>query len=316
MMSEPVVIGTRGSPLALWQADWVRAELEKIHPDLQVEIRKIVTSGDMFVQGPLSLLGGKGLFVKEIETALQRGEIDLAVHSMKDVPAEFAPGLGIGAVPPRQDPRDVFLSRNRVPIAEMPIGSRIGTSSLRRQSQLLHHFPGLRIVALRGNVDTRIRKLREGQELDGIVMAAAGLKRLSLEGQIDQFLETDFILPAIGQGALGIEIRLEDSRIRKLVVSLNDSNTAREIEAERALLKTVQGGCQVPVAAFARLQQGEIVLDGLVASLDGRRMVRDRVSADPEQAAALGVQLGEKLLAAGGREILQEIFAQGAGRGS
>jgi len=165
-------------------------------------------------------------------------------------------------------------------------------------------------------VDTRIRKLREGQELDGIVMAAAGLKRLSLEGQIDQFLETDFILPAIGQGALGIEIRLEDSRIRKLVVSLNDSNTAREIEAERALLKTVQGGCQVPVAAFARLQQGEIVLDGLVASLDGRRMVRDRVSADPEQAAALGVQLGEKLLAAGGREILQEIFAQGAGRGS
>jgi len=315
-MSEPVVIGTRGSPLALWQADWVRAELEKIHPDLQVEIRKIVTSGDMFVQGPLSLLGGKGLFVKEIETALQRGEIDLAVHSMKDVPAEFAPGLGIGAVPPRQDPRDVFLSRNRVPIAEMPIGSRIGTSSLRRQSQLLHHFPGLRIVALRGNVDTRIRKLREGQELDGIVMAAAGLKRLSLEGQIDQFLETDFILPAIGQGALGIEIRLEDSRIRKLVVSLNDSNTAREIEAERALLKTVQGGCQVPVAAFARLQQGEIVLDGLVASLDGRRMVRDRVSADPEQAAALGVQLGEKLLAAGGREILQEIFAQGAGRGS
>ena len=315
-MSEPVVIGTRGSPLALWQADWVRAELEKIHPDLQVEIRKIVTSGDMFVQGPLSLLGGKGLFVKEIETALQRGEIDLAVHSMKDVPAEFAPGLGIGAVPPRQDPRDVFLSRNRVPIAEMPIGSRIGTSSLRRQSQLLHHFPGLRIVALRGNVDTRIRKLREGQELDGIVMAAAGLKRLSLEGQIDQFLETDFILPAIGQGALGIEIRLEDSRIRKLVVSLNDSNTAREIEAERALLKTMQGGCQVPVAAFARLQQGEIVLDGLVASLDGRRMVRDRVSADPEQAAALGVQLGEKLLAAGGREILQEIFAQGAGRGS
>lgn len=315
-MSEPVVIGARGSPLALWQANWVRGALETARPELRIEIRKIVTSGDMFVQGPLALAGGKGLFVKEIEMALQRGEIDLAVHSMKDVPAEFPPGLGIGAIPPRQDPRDVFLSRRRIPITEMPAGSRIGTSSLRRQCQLLHHFPGFRIVALRGNVDTRIRKLREGQELDGIVMAAAGLKRLGLEAEIDQFLEADFLLPAIGQGALGIEVRLKDTRIQQLVAGLNDPDTARQVQAERAFLKTMQGGCQVPVAAFASLQGGELILHGLVASLDGRRVVRDRVHGDPGQAVALGVRLGEKLLAAGGREILQEIFAPGAGKTS
>lgn len=313
-MKGAVVIGTRGSPLALWQANWVRAALERNHPGLRVELRKIVTSGDLFVQGPLSQMGGKGLFVKEIEVALQTGEIDLAVHSMKDVPAEFAPGLGLGAVPRRQDPRDVFLSRRRLAIAEMPAGSLLGTSSLRRQSQLLHHFPSFRVTGLRGNVDTRIRKLRAGQELDGIVMAAAGLKRLGLEEEIDQYLEADFFLPAIGQGALGIEVRLDDGSVRELLTGLNDPESERRVRAERALMETLQGGCQVPVAGFARLQNGLLRLDGMVASLDGRRTVRDRVEGDARDAAALGVQLGERLLAAGGREILREIFRSGSGQ--
>lgn len=315
-MSAAVVIGTRGSPLALWQANWVRAALEKEQPGLQVEICKILTSGDRFVQGPLSRIGGKGLFVKEIEAALQKGEIDLAVHSMKDVPAAFAPGLGLGAVPERQDPRDVFLSRGRTTISRVPPDSRIGTSSLRRRSQLLHHFPGFRVVTLRGNVDTRIRKLRSGGDLDGVIMAAAGLQRLDLEGEIDQYLEADFFLPAIGQGALGIEVRLDDDRVRGLVAGLNHPETECEIQAERGLMRTLQGGCQVPVGGFARLQEGKLFIEGMVGSVDGRRLVRDRAKGDPQEATLLGVKLGERLLAAGGRDILREILEQEGGQGS
>ena len=304
--SRTLRLGTRKSKLALWQANWVKSRIEAHHPGVTVELVRITTRGDKILDAPLAKVGGKGLFVKEIEDALVRGKIDLAVHSMKDVPAELLDGLTLGAVPRREDCRDALVSREGLTLGELPAGAAVGTSSLRRSAQLLHRRPDLRIVPLRGNVDTRLRKLDEG-EMDAIVLAAAGLKRLDLEDRISQLLPVDLSLPAIGQGALGIEIRRDDADTHTLIGFLNNRPTALAVTAERALLRVLEGGCQVPIAAHAELAGVRLILDALVCSLDGKRIVRDRAEGIDEDAAVIGAGLGERLLAAGARDILDEI---------
>ena len=307
--TKTVVIGTRGSALAVWQAEWVRARLMERHPGLDVTLQRIKTSGDKMLDVSLAKIGGKGLFVKEIEDALLAGDIDLAVHSLKDVPTVLPEALEIVCVPAREDPRDALVSRGDRGFDALPAGARIGTSSLRRQAQLLHRRADLRIELLRGNVETRLRKLREGA-YDAIVLAAAGLQRLGWSDQVTEYLSFDVCLPAIGQGALGLEGRRDDAFIKKLVSGLEDVQTRISVSAERALLDRLQGGCQVPIAAHATGQDGGLQLEGLVASLDGRRIVRDRVHGPAADARRLGVQLAERLLAQGGGTILKEIYGE------
>ena len=307
--TKTVVIGTRGSALAVWQAEWVRARLVEQHPGLDVTLQRIKTSGDKMLDVSLAKIGGKGLFVKEIEDALLAGEIDVAVHSLKDVPTVLPEALEIVCVPAREDPRDALVSRGGRRFDALPAGARIGTSSLRRQAQLLHRRADLRIELLRGNVETRLRKLREGA-YDAIVLAAAGLQRLGWSDQVTEYLSFDVCLPAIGQGALGLEGRRDDAFIKELVSGLEDSQTRISVSAERALLDRLQGGCQVPIAAHATGQDGDLQLEGLVASLDGRRIVRDRVQGSAADARRLGVQLAERLLAQGGGTILKEIYGE------
>lgn len=304
-----LVLGTRGSKLALQQSMWVQARLRELAPDLRVSIQRIQTSGDKILDVPLAKIGGKGLFVKEIEEALLRGEIDLAVHSMKDVPTQLPVGLDILCMPPREDPRDALISRHNVSFDRLKPGARIGTSSLRRQAQLLHHRPDLTIEMLRGNLDTRLRKLREGH-YDAIVLAAAGLRRLEWAQEVTEYLPTERSLPAIGQGALGIEGRLDDVFVRGLLAELEHPPTRTAVMAERALLHRLEGGCQVPIAAHARLKGEYLELEGLIASVDGRSMVRDRVEGSADDPFALGVQLAERLLAQGGDKILDVIFGR------
>ena len=304
-----LVIGTRGSRLAVWQAEWVQARLQEIDPHVMISLKRIKTSGDKVLDVPLAKIGGKGLFVKEIEDALLQGEIDLAVHSMKDVPTVLPHGLDILCVPAREDPRDVLISRDGATLERLPQGARVGTSSLRRQSQLLHRRPDLRIEMLRGNLDTRFRKLRSGG-YDAIVLAAAGLSRLGWDSEVTEYLPSAVSLPAIGQGALGLEGRRDDVLIRELVSGLDHPPTRMTVTAERALLDRLQGGCQVPIAAHAVLKQEQIVIEGLVASVDGRRIVRDVMQGPAEEAHALGIQLAEKLLANGGESILNEIYGR------
>ena len=302
-----LVIGTRGSRLALWQAEWVKSQLERIAPELSVSLHRIQTSGDKILDVPLAKIGGKGLFVKEIEEALLKGEIDLAVHSMKDVPSVLPEGLEIVCVPEREDPRDAWVSREGQSFENFKPGGHIGTSSLRRQSQLLHHREDVHIQMLRGNLDTRLKKLQQGG-FDAIVLAAAGLRRLGWGQEITEYLSTDVSLPAIGQGALGLEGRSNDSFLQELILQLEDAPTRSTVNAERAFLTRLEGGCQVPIAGHAVIKDGDLFLDGLIASVDGKRYIRQSVSGAIDHAEQLGVELAENLLSAGGGPILQEIY--------
>jgi hydroxymethylbilane synthase len=299
-------MGSRGSKLALWQAEFVQFEVERMTGG-KVEIVKIKTTGDMILDVPLARVGGKGLFVKEIEEALLSGRIDLAVHSMKDVPTDLPPALEIVAITKREDPRDAFISDKVKRFEDLPKGARVGTSSLRRQTQLLGIRPDLVVLDNRGNLDTRIRKMEEGK-FDAIILAAAGLRRLGWEGRITQVLPEEVSLPAIGQGALGIEIRREDAETRNAVSFLNDRDTSLSVRAERGFLKRLEGGCQVPIAAYGRTNGDSIEIDGMVGRPDGSEIVRGSARgavADPE---ALGVKLAEQLLARGAKEILDEVY--------
>jgi hydroxymethylbilane synthase len=309
-ISEPrstLVLGTRGSTLARQQSEWVRTRLQELNPGIVISLHRIHTSGDKILDVPLAAVGGKGLFVKEIEDALLRGEIDLAVHSMKDVPTILPDELDILCMPIREDPRDALISRDGKTFEQLKPGARVGTSSLRRQAQLLHSRPDLNIEMLRGNLDTRLRKLREGQ-FDAIVLAAAGLRRLAWTQHITEYLPTDVSLPAIGQGALAIEGRRNDIQVRDVLRRLNHPPTRTTVSAERALLHRLEGGCQVPIAAHAVLDGDRLHLDGLIASVDGTRVIRDTIqgsAADPER---LGIQLAERLLGRGGDVILKAIY--------
>jgi len=300
-------IGTRASKLALVQAQWVLKRISTEYPDLELELVTVKTKGDRVQDRPLSTIGGKGLFVKEIEEALQRKDIDIAVHSLKDVPAELPGNLYIGAMAEREDPFDVIISKDNTSLEELPKQSRIGTSSLRRAAQLLHHRSDLEIVPLRGNLDTRIRKLHF-LDMHAIIVAAAGLKRMGLVDQITQVLPADLMLPAIGQGALGLELRLDDQQTGTMVTFLDHYPTRVAVEAERAFLKELKGGCQLPIAGFGQLTDGTLSLDGMVADVRGKKVVRDRVSGLPEEAKALGIALAHRVLEAGAREILEEIY--------
>ncbi len=302
-----IVVGSRGSKLALWQTNLIISELEKL-VSCEIVIKKIKTKGDKILDSPLAKIGDKGLFVKEIEVALCEGKIDLAVHSMKDVPTEIPSDLAIGAVLEREDPRDVLLSRDRLSLTDLSRGAVIGTSSLRRKAQLARFRPDFSFIDVRGNLDTRIRKMDSGQ-FDGMILAAAGIKRMGWTERIIETISLDVCLPAVSQGAIGIEIRKEDSRISDLVSRLNDEKTETCIRAERALMKQLEGGCQVPVGALARIEGERLMILAMVASLDGRKYVRDTVSGNLSQAEILGIQLGDKLLAGGARAILDEIRA-------
>ncbi len=303
-----LVVGTRGSRLAVWQAEWVQARLQALAPGLTVRLERIKTAGDKITDVPLAAIGGKGLFVKEIEEALQRGDIDLAVHSMKDVPTRLPEGLEILCVPAREDPRDVLISHSGRGLDELPRGARIGTSSLRRQAQLLNRRPDFAVTMLRGNLDTRLRKLRQG-DYEAIILAAAGLKRMGWAGEVTEYLSPAVSLPAIGQGALGLEGRRDDRFVRQLVAPLDHLPTRLAVMAERALLERLEGGCQVPIAAHATVQDDRLALEALIASVDGRRLVRDRLEGRAEAAQVLGVRLAERLLAQGGDTILKEIYS-------
>jgi hydroxymethylbilane synthase len=299
-------IGTRASQLALWQANWVKSELEKRYPGMEVTLTKIKTIGDKILDVPLAQVGGKGLFVKEIEEAMLRGEIDIAVHSMKDVPTEFPDGLGLVCITEREDPRDAVISRN-VKFADLPKGARIGTSALRRQAQLLKARPDLEMVIIRGNVETRIRKLEE-DKLDAVILAAAGLKRLGFTEKVAEYLPVDFSIPAIGQGALGIECRLDDEQMKETIAFFNHPDTAHAVRAERALLWRCEGGCQVPIAAHGVVKGNELTLVGFIAAVDGSRSVRGSITGEATECEKLGIALAEQLLKDGGHEILAEVY--------
>lgn len=313
MKKNKVIIGTRASKLALWQAEWVKAELERMNPGLEVELNRIKTTGDKILDVPLAKVGGKGLFVKEIEEALLRGEADLAVHSMKDVPTEFPEGLHLAAICEREDPRDAFIAPllgttfKVQSFGQLPSGAALGTSSLRRSSQLLSIRPDLRIVQLRGNLETRFRKLDEGQ-FDAMILAAAGVKRLGWAQRITEIIDPSVSLPAIGQGAIGIECRTGDGFINSLIAPLNHEETSICVRAERALLKRLQGGCQVPIAAHAVISSGRLVMDGLVGSVTGDRIIKEHMEGNIEDAETIGITLGEKLLSMGADKILAEVY--------
>jgi len=302
-----LIVGTRGSQLAIWQAEWVQRQIRVIAPEITVILKRIQTSGDKIQDVPLAKIGGKGLFVKEIEEALLRGEIDLAVHSMKDVPSVLPEGLEIICIPEREDPRDALIAREGHSLDQLPVGGRVGTSSLRRQAQLLHIRPDLEIAVLRGNVDTRLRKVRD-KHFDAIILAASGLKRLGWSQEVTEYLSVDVSLPAIGQGSLGLEGRKDDVFVRDLVTPFEHRPTRIAVTAERALLTRLEGGCQVPLAGYATLQGDTLTLDGLVVSLDGKRYIRQALSGPWEEAATIGTNLAEQLLDGGAQPILQEIY--------
>ena len=307
-MADPKLrIATRKSPLALWQANHVREALLARYPQLDVELVTMTTQGDKILDTPLAKVGGKGLFVKELETGILERRADLAVHSMKDVPVEFPAGLGLGAILPREDPRDVLISNTFTAIDELPTGARVGTSSLRRQCQLRAQRPDLQVLDLRGNVNTRLQKLDNG-DYDAIMLAAAGVKRMGWKERITQALAPEQFLPAIGQGAIGIEIRRDDHRVAELVAELNDDQTAVRVSAERALNAALQGGCQVPIAGYAEISHGVIVLRALVGRPDGSRLIQGVISGRPEDAEELGRVLADDLLSRGARAVLDAVY--------
>jgi hydroxymethylbilane synthase len=306
-LRKEIRVGTRGSALALWQAEWVKAELEKRYPGMAVSLTKIKTTGDKILDVPLAQVGGKGLFVKEIEEAMLSNEIDIAVHSMKDVPTFFPDGLHLGAITKREDPRDALLTRNKIAFKDLPKGANVGTSSLRRQAQLMSVRPDFVIHQLRGNVDTRLRKLKEGQ-FDAIILAAAGVKRLGLAENVSEYIDVEISLPAIGQGALGIECRVDDRELNDLIAFFNHADSRTCVTGERALLRRLEGGCQVPIACYGQMKDGKLHLTGLVGSVDGKRIVKDVIEGAPEAAEKLGVTLAEKLLSQGADVILREVY--------
>lgn len=308
-MSREIRIATRKSALALWQAEYVKARLEAAHPDLTVSLVPMVSRGDKLLDAPLAKIGGKGLFVKELETALLENEADIAVHSMKDVPMEFPAGLGLYCICEREDPRDAFVSNTYDSLDALPAGAVVGTSSLRRQAQLLARRPDLKIQFLRGNVNTRLAKLDAG-EYDAIILAAAGLIRLGFGERIRSSIGVDESLPAGGQGAVGIECRSADSEVHQLLACLNDSATATRVTAERALNKRLNGGCQVPIACYAVLEGEQLWLRGLVGQPDGSLLLRAEGRAPAADAEALGVRVAEDLLAQGAERILQAVYGE------
>ena len=307
-MSRKITIATRESQLALWQAEFVRNALLKAHPGLEVELLGMTSRGDQLLDVPLAKVGGKGLFVKELETALLDGSADIAVHSMKDVPMEFPEGLGLGVICEREDPTDAFVSNDFDSIDALPAGSVVGTSSLRRECQLRARRPDLEIKFLRGNVNTRLRKLDEGQ-YNAIILASAGLLRLGFDSRIAEHIATEDSLPAGGQGAVGIELRLADTAVADLLQPLHHAATASRVVAERAMNKRLQGGCHVPIACYAELEDDDtLFLKGLVGRADGSLLLRAEQRAPVAQAEALGEAVAEELLAQGAAEILAEIY--------
>lgn len=299
-------IGTRGSKLALYQANWVKSALIKNDPDLNVEIEIIKTKGDKILDVPLAKVGGKGLFVKEIEEALLKKDIDLAIHSMKDMPSEIPDGLEIGAIPVREVPNDVLLSNSNQYLADLPEGATIGTSSLRRAAQLKILRPDINIVPLRGNIDTRIKKLKDGQ-MDGIILAAAGIKRLNFENEITEYIDPQLMLPAVGQGALCIETRINDPEVSHHTSQLNDHDTQIVVLCERAFLNRLEGGCQVPIAAHGELKDKELSITGLVAEIDGSKILKETFKGPYDSYETLGINLAEHLLSMGAGEILEKL---------
>lgn len=306
--TQTLTIATRKSALALWQAEHIKARLEALHPGLHVELLPMSTRGDVILDTPLAKIGGKGLFVKELEVAMLEGRADIAVHSMKDVPVEFPDGLELATICTREDPRDAFVSNTYSTLAEMPAGAVVGTCSLRRRCQVSERFPQLVIKDLRGNVQTRLRKLDEGQ-FDAIILAASGLKRLELHDRITSCLSPEDSLPANGQGALGIECRSNDARVKALLAPLEDFDTRACVLAERAMNRRLDGGCQVPIGAYAELHGEQLTLRGLVGATDGSQVIRNSIQGPVAQAETLGRELAEKLLAAGAGEILAAVYA-------
>ena len=309
MKSHKIIIGSRGSQLALWQANWVKSQLENLHGNADISIRVITTSGDKIKDVPLSKIGGKGLFVKEIEEALLAKEIDLAVHSMKDVPIEIPSQLEISIITKRENPLDALISKNGKKLADLPQGATIGTSSLRRSSQLLNYRNDFKIHPLRGNVDTRLKKVEEGK-YDAILLASAGLNRLGWSNRITEEISHEIIIPAMGQGALGIETRLGDSKTYNFISSLNHEQTNYEVSTERALVGKLDGGCQVPIGAYAKTEDNLITLKGLVASLDGKIIHKSEIVGPIDDAINIGQDLGEELLKMGANEILEKLIQQ------
>ncbi|MBQ1913654.1 MAG: hydroxymethylbilane synthase [Selenomonadaceae bacterium] len=306
MEKNRIVIGTRSSKLALWQADYVADSLRREYPELQVEKKLMTTKGDRILDAPLAKIGGKGLFTKELETAMLAGEIDIAVHSLKDMPTEVPEGLVISAITKRLDAGDALVSGKFRSLEELPAGAKVGTSSLRRKAQLLHARPDLNIQDLRGNVNTRLRKLEE-EHFDAIVLAVAGLKRLGFADRITEVLPKELLLPAVGQGALAIETRADDAEVRRIIAFLNDEDTVNCARAERAFLARVEGGCQVPVGVHATAEGDALAVEAVIASLDGKRLYRDVRKGSCEEAETIGTALAERLLDAGGWEILHEL---------
>ncbi|NOQ15988.1 MAG: hydroxymethylbilane synthase [Methyloprofundus sp.] len=307
MKYRTIKIATRQSPLALWQAEYVAERLEKAHPHITTELVKMVTKGDKILDAPLAKIGGKGLFVKELEQGMLDGIADIAVHSMKDVPVEFPEGLHLAVILPREDPCDAFVSNKYQNIADLPANARVGTSSLRRQCQIAERFPTLQILSLRGNVNTRLAKLDAG-EYDAIILAAAGLKRLGFTDRITQLLDSSVSLPAIGQGAVGIECRIDDVEMNALLVPLRDEDSTIRVKAERAMNARLNGGCQVPIAGFAELQNGELFMRGLVGKPDGTVMYRAEMTGPLDQAEAIGRAVADELLASGADDVLKALY--------
>ncbi len=306
MPLETLRIATRKSPLALWQAEYVAARLQAAHPVLQTALVRMTTQGDKILDTPLAKIGGKGLFVKELEQGMLNGTADIAVHSMKDVPVEFPPGLQLGAVLQRHDPRDAMISNRYRRFSEIPPGAKIGTSSLRRQCQIKMHNAEYEIISLRGNVNTRLSKLDAGT-YDAIVLAAAGMERLGLQSKISEYLDTSFSLPAIGQGAIGVECRSDDPDVIEILACLNDDDTRICVTAERAMNRTLEGGCQVPIAGFAELNNGVLRLRGLVGRPDGSKIIRSEASGQAADADQIGQRLANELLCLGADKILREL---------
>ncbi|MDN3378820.1 MULTISPECIES: hydroxymethylbilane synthase [unclassified Pseudoalteromonas] len=302
-----VRIATRKSALALWQAEFVKAQLEHFHSDIQVELVPMSTQGDIILDTPLAKIGGKGLFVKELEQAMLDGRADIAVHSMKDVPVEFPEGLALHTICQREDPRDAFVSNNHANIEQLPQGAIVGTSSLRRQCQIRALRPDLVIRDLRGNVNTRLAKLDDGQ-YDAIILAAAGLIRLEMHDRIKAFIEPEVSLPANGQGAVGIECRIDDEVTKALLAPLEHSETRIRVNAERAMNRRLEGGCQVPIGAYALVDGDQVHLRGLVGAVDGSEILRAEISGKAVDAQTLGTQLAEQLLEMGADKILADVY--------
>ena len=307
MTKRTIKIATRKSPLAIWQAEFVRDSLLNLHPELNIELIRMTTQGDKILDTPLAKVGGKGLFVKELEHGILAGDADIAVHSMKDVPMAFPAGLHLPVICQREDPRDAFVSNTYASLDDLPMGSRVGTSSLRRECQLRNHRPDLNVLPLRGNVNTRLRKLDEGL-FDGIILASAGLKRLGFEERISEAMTPEQSLPAAGQGAVGIETRIDDIEVTSLLAPLRCPRTWIVVSAERAMNKRLAGGCQVPIAGFALIDGDEVWLRGLVGRPDGSRILTADARAKVEDAEALGEAIAEKLLSQGADKILADVY--------